>query len=1084
MSESPTAQMQEVLKKSLITIKKLESELESLRQRENEPIAIVGVGCRLPGGIERTAQLWDLLVKKEHTFREVPKERWDINAVYDKDPLQPGKTNARNGAFLDHDVKAFDNDFFGIVPREARSLDPLQRMILEVTQEALENAAIAPSSLRGKRTGVYVAIGVSDYMQARLRSGDLDTVDVYDATGIPFCTAAGRISYYYDLNGPNMALDAACASALTGIHLACEALRHNEADQAIIASANLLLTPELYVGLAKLGSVSASGDCRAFDETADGYVRGEGCGVVVLKRLSDAQADNDNILGLIRGSAVKHDGLSNGFTAPNPVAQLNVIKEVQQKTGIGEDAVDFVEAHGIGNRFTDAMEIQAVASGYRKRDKPVYVGSLKPNIGHLEACIGMPMLFKVLESFHHDAIAPNRAFQIPNADIDWENITAKVPVETLPWPKSRQPRMAAINLSGYSGTNVHMVIQEAPEVKNDKPLLPWKNNLFVLSAKSDKALKALVDKYLSRPEIFATASLQDIAYTLQVGRDSYDHLLAVIAEQADTVQEALLAFAAGEKHKSLSVQSPVDRSKEVAFLFTGQGAQYAGMCRELYDTDKVFRDAVEDCAAVLKPLLETPITDVLFGENVEPSLIDQTAYTQPALFVIEYALAKWWMNLGVQPAALAGHSVGEYVALTIAGALKLEDALKLIAERARLMQSLPVGVGAMAAVLADEAFVKGYLQEGVDIAAVNSPKALTISGEQAAVAAVTEKLKADKIKVIPLTVSHAFHSALMEPILAAFEQFAATIPIGSMQLTVISNVTGKELLQEEITPKYFAQHLRGTVRFADNMQYLSETLGIDIFLECGPNPTLIGLGKQGITKDQAVWAASAKKDASDWDMLWVAIRDLYMAGIRLNWQSLYAGWQVHKVSDMPTYAWQRKVFWADPVFSHRQLKPVMTGAESINADEVLHEITPDLSRKSDFSILTPVNLLEIMHRESQRILGLDADTRLDEVKSLRDQGFDSMMSGEFLSSLEKLFNTQLEISLMHTYGTMETLHAYLVEKYMPGGRVENAKVTMDDIMFSSDFGGAKKQEDFHTIQPGDNWLMRVFKKIDKHISVE
>lgn len=1084
MSESPTAQMQEVLKKSLVTIKKLESELEAVRQRENEPIAIVGVGCRLPGGIERTEQLWDLLVKKEHTFREVPKERWDINAVYDKDPLKPGKTNARNGAFLDHDVKAFDNDFFGIVPREARSIDPLQRMILEVTHEALENAAIAPSSLRGKRTGVYVAIGVSDYMQARLRSGDLDTVDVYDATGIPFCTAAGRISYYFDLQGPNMALDAACASALTGIHLACEALRHNEADQAIIASANLLLTPELYIGLAKLGSVSPSGDCRAFDETADGYVRGEGCGVVILKRLSDARADNDNILGLIRGSSVKHDGLSNGFTAPNPVAQLNVIKEVQQKTGIAEDAVDFVEAHGIGNRFTDAMEIQAVANGYRKRDKPVYVGSLKPNIGHLEACIGMPMLFKVLESFRHDAIAPNRAFQTPNADVDWDNITAKVPTEIVPWPKRDQPRMAAINLSGYSGTNVHMVIQEAPAVKNDQPLPPWKNNLFLLSAKSDHALSALVNKYLSRPEVLADAKLQDIAYTLQLGRGRHEYMLAIIAENKDAVLEALQACANGEKHKALSIQAPTDRNKEVAFLFTGQGAQYFGMCRELYQTNKVFREAVDNCASILEPVLENPITEVLFGESSDPALIDQTAYTQPALFVIEYALAKWWMSLGVQPAALAGHSVGEYVALTIAGALKLEDALKLIAERGRLMQSLPTGVGAMAAVLADEDTVKGYLQEGVDIAAVNSPKALTISGEQAAVTAVSEKLKADRIKVVPLTVSHAFHSALMEPILAAFEQFAGTIPVAPMQLPVISNVTGKELLQEEITPQYFAKHLRGTVRFADNMQCLSETMGIEIFLECGPNPTLIGLGKQSISNEQAVWAASAKKDAADWDILWAAIRDLSLAGIKLNWQALYAGLQVHKVPGLPTYAWQRKVFWADPVFSHRQAKPTLTGIESINADEVPHEITPDLTRKSDFSILTPATLMEIMHRESQRILGLDAGTRLDEVKSLRDQGFDSMMSGEFLSSLEKMFNTQLEISLMHTYGTMETLHAYLVEKYMPGGKVENARVTMDDIMFSSDYGGAKKQEAFHTIQPGDSWLMRVFKRIDKHISVE
>ncbi|HYC29708.1 MAG TPA: beta-ketoacyl synthase N-terminal-like domain-containing protein, partial [Chitinophagaceae bacterium] len=338
---------------------------------------------------------------------------------------------------------------------------------------------------------------------------------------------AGRISYYFDLQGPNMALDAACASSMTGLHLACEALKHDEADQAIIASANLLLTPELFVGLTKLGSVSPSGECRAFDDTADGYVRGEGCGVVILKRLSDALNDNDHIHGLIRGSSIKHDGLSNGFTAPNPLAQLNVIHDVQKKTGISTDEVDFVEAHGIGNTFTDAMEVQAVANGYRKREKPIYLGSLKPNIGHLEACIGMPMLFKVLESFKHKAIAPNAFFNSPNKDVDWDNIPVKIPTEVIPWEANGKSRMAAINLSGYSGTNVHMILQEAPERKADMPVPSWTDHLFVLSAKSEAALKSIAQKYLDDTSLFEKYSLTDICYTLQVGRDAHEHRLVI-----------------------------------------------------------------------------------------------------------------------------------------------------------------------------------------------------------------------------------------------------------------------------------------------------------------------------------------------------------------------------------------------------------------------------------------------------------------------------------------------------------------------------------------------------------------------------
>jgi acyl transferase domain-containing protein len=458
-------QMQEILQKSLIKIKKLELELASAKENtiaSNEPIAVIGTGVRLAGNITSTKKLWNLLEAQKSVITKIPKDRFDVDEIYSADTSIPGKTVSKFGAFLQNDVRAFDADFFGISPREAKSIDPLQRMILEVVYEALENAGIASDTLKGTNTGVFIALGNSDYIQARFRSGNLETVDVYDTTGIPFGTACGRVSYMYDLKGTSYALDAACASSLLAVHLANEELNKKVIDVAIVASANLLLTPEPFVGLSKLGSLSPNDACKAFANDAEGYVRGEGCGVVVLKRQSDAEKDNDSIAVIIKGSAVKHNGRSNGFTAPNPEIQIETIKEALKNANLTIDDIDYVEAHGIGNRFTDALEIQAIHEGYKGRTKPVYVGSVKANIGHLEAGTGMPMLFKVIEILKHKKIPAQINIAALNEDVEWNKINAKVATETIDWKNDNdKPLRAAINLSGYSGTNVHMIFEEA-----------------------------------------------------------------------------------------------------------------------------------------------------------------------------------------------------------------------------------------------------------------------------------------------------------------------------------------------------------------------------------------------------------------------------------------------------------------------------------------------------------------------------------------------------------------------------------------------------------------------------------------------
>ncbi len=1070
--------MQEVLKKSLIKIKKLEAELKTVKSQSvspsKEPIAIVGLGCRFPGGIENLENLWEALIQKKDLSKPIPEGRWNHEKVYDPDPLRPGKTNARTAMFLENDVRAFDAAFFGIVPREAKSIDPLQRMILEVVYEALEEANIPSDQLKGSNTAVYIAIGNTDYIQARFRSGNLETVDVYDATGIPFATASGRVSYLYDLQGSSYALDAACASSILGIHLAREELNRGKADYAIVASANLLLTPELFVGLSKLGSLSSSGQCRAFSDDGDGYVRGEGCGVVVLQRKSDAVKENRHIHAYVIGSAVKHDGLSNGFTAPNPQVQLETIKMAIDDAGILPGDVSFVEAHGIGNKFTDAMEINAIAQGYKGTAHPIYVGSVKTNIGHLEATTGMAMLFKVIGTLQNKTVAPNLYFNVPNKDILWDHIPIKVATEPTPiLSEQTAPLRAAINLSGYSGTNVHMIF-EAAENSVAEESSSGEKQLLVWSAKCENALKALVQKYLNQWKSVFQNNFDAFAQTLQTGRTHWDVRLSILASNFEEVRKGLESFLEDSKEYPFEYTSePIGGS--TAFLFTGQGAQYKGMCRALYDSEPVFRENIDKCADYIDKILPKPLKEVMWGGE-DDSLINETFYTQISLFTVEYALAGLWLSRGIKPDALIGHSIGEYTALTIAGALSLGDALKLVAIRGHLMQSLPKNTGAMAAVMAEEELIKTYTDQTdgrVNIAAVNTPKAVTISGEKEAVAKMIEALKANKIRSVSLPVSHAFHSYMMEPVLDKFKSEVAKVKIREPQIPVVSNITAKELTLEDLTPEYFAKHLRQTVRFSDGIKYLSEELGVNIFLECGPSPTLVGLAVKNLPREGNVFIASCKKDSDSREMQLKAIQGLYQAGLRIDFETLSPK-SLSKVH-LPTYAWQRQVYWENPVRGIDEQATVQDGS--------LQNGKPSDSHKKEISI-TKQNLMAVMQMEGAEILGLLPGQKIDIQKPLREQGFDSMMSGEFLSKMEKYLGTQLEMSLIHTYDSLKSLQRYFTDEYLGGGEIDESKeeVSMSDIVFGTDHVGSENIENWHEIKESDPKWLQVFKKFDKMIS--
>jgi acyl transferase domain-containing protein len=976
-------------------------------------------------------------------------------------------------------VRAFDASFFSISPREAKSLDPLQRMILEVVYEAFENAGIATDNLKGSKTGVYIALGNSDYIQARLRNGNLETIDLYDATGIPFGTAGGRVSFLYDFKGPSYNVDAACASAILAIHLAKQDLQNNEIDLAVVSSANLLLTPEIFIGLSRLGSLTATNQCKAFSDDADGYIRGEGCGVVLLKRLDDAEKNNDTIELIIKGSSVKHNGKSNGFTAPNPEIQVATIKAALTEAALSVDDIDYIEAHGIGNKVTDAVEVQSINDGYKGRQHPLYIGSVKANIGHLEASTGMPMLFKIIEIIKYKKIPAQINITALNQDVEWNKIKARVSTETINWEKENtKPLHAAINLSGYSGTNVHMIFEEsAAQPKSDTINTPLH---FILSAKDSVALKNTAQKYLNENE-WMNNSLTEICYTLQTGRNHFENAVSVLVSEKQDIINGLTDFVNDEVSEKYILSNPeIERNKEVAFLFTGQGAQYFGMCKDYYGTFDVFKNSVDACDEIIKSNLGYSVTDILWNDTFDKNLINQTKFTQPALFVIEYALSKLWMSFGVSPSALIGHSIGEIVALTIANAIELQDALKLVIARAALMNSLPANEGSMASVFCNEENIRELLQHSnVDLAAVNSVKNCTVSGKKEDIAAFLEKLREYKIKAVALNVSHAFHSRLMEPVLEKFIAFAKQFSFKQPEIPVISNLTGKEILKDELNAEYFANHIRNAVQFSKGIEYLQKELPVDIYLEVGPNPVLISLAKQTNTNVAALWLPSAKKEENDLQHFHKTIQHLYVAGIKIDWKQFYQHKKINRVA-LQTYGWNWKVYWENPVrqelvISHQSLvnnKSIENKKTAITGDQLLMTNKPKATRET---------LLAYMQIEAAKVLGLEAGQKVDINKPYREQGFDSMMSGEFLSLMEKHIGSELKMDFIHLYNTPKELHRFLIDTYYGGGDIDATQaITMADIMFNQEMEQTYSG-DWHEIHPEDGVLLRWFKKLDKKV---
>ncbi|HTA14024.1 MAG TPA: type I polyketide synthase [Solirubrobacteraceae bacterium] len=984
MSVSPE-QLEKALRASAKETERLRRQNRQLLAASHEPIAIVGMSCRLPGEVRSAADLWDLVSEERDAISPFPTDRgWDMERLYNPDPDHPGTSYVREAGFL-HDAGEFDADFFRVSPREALMMDPQQRLFLEASWEAFEDAGIAPTSLRGSQTGVFAGVMHQDYL-SDLSAPREDGLEITSSNSGSI--VSGRVAYTLGLEGPTMTVDTACSSSLVALHLACAALRAGECELALAGGVSVMAHPYLFIGFSRRRGLAPDGRCKSFADSADGTNWGEGVGVLALERVSDARRHGHRVLALVRGSAVNQDGASNGFTAPNGPSQQRVIRRALQSAGLSAAEVDVVEAHGTGTQLGDPIEAQALLGTYgaeRPEGRPLWLGSVKSNIGHVMAAAGVASLIKMVMAMRHGTLPKTLHVDEPSTQVDWSTGEVSLLREPIAWPDTDAPRRAAVSSFGISGTNAHVILEQdsAPIAEQtvragdsgnlgagatvETPVLvgttPW-----VISGKGAGALRAQARRLADRVSEDPQLGLADVGLSLAGTRSTLEDRAVVIAEDTPEMLAGLAALADGGSAAGIVQGEARPGKRRVALLFTGQGAQRVGMGRELYDASPVFKDALDEVCGSFDALLDRSLLELIFGgqdgssedradggasegqagedgtreEGTGESLLDETTFTQAAMFALEVALFRLIDACGLRPDYLLGHSIGELAAAHVAGMLPLEDACTLVAARGRLMGALPRG-GAMVAVQASEQEILETIdgREGIALAAVNGPTSVVISGEEDAVLAVAEVWGERGRKTRRLRVSHAFHSHRMDGMLEEFAQVVAGLSFSEPRIPVVSNLTGKPLGAEQIgDPGYWVEHVRRTVRFADGVRWLADQ-GVDSFLELGPDGVLsamcldclrggaepspdrrevetsvksapAGAAPASAARARAVTAVALLRDRRpEARTALAALAELWVGGVALEWTRLFEGSGAQRVT-LPTYAFQRERYWLNP----------------------------------------------------------------------------------------------------------------------------------------------------------------------------
>ncbi|MBF2094622.1 MAG: aminotransferase class III-fold pyridoxal phosphate-dependent enzyme [Synechococcales cyanobacterium K44_A2020_017] len=971
------------------------------------PIAIVGLACRFPGAANAD-QFWQLLYQGREAITPVPADRPWFNA-------------AGWGGFLP-DIDQFDAAFFGISPREAAYLDPQQRLLLEVCWESLEQAAIAPQSLAGSRTGVFVGISHSDYGHLLSHHRQTAELSPHSATGTALCIAANRISYSLNLKGPSLAVDTACSSSLMAVHLAGQSLAAGDCDLALAGGVNVILRPELTQVFQQAGMMAADGRCKTFDAAADGYVRSEGCGVVVLKRLADAERAGDRILAVVQGSAINQDGLSNGLTAPNGPAQQAVIRQALAQAQVPAAQISYVETHGTGTPLGDPIEVNALKTVLMEGRSPQQrcaLGSLKTNLGHLEAAAGIASLIKVVLALQQRYIPAHLHLRQLNPRIDLTDTPLFIPQQGCPWdlPDGMERRLAGVSAFSFGGSNAHLIVAAAPDrpVPDPVPHRSWHG--LMLTAKSELALAELAGRYAEFLQAQPAVNLADVCWTAHMGRSHFAYRLMVVGDSVETLRSHLTDVAQGRANPAvITAKAPRRPPQKPAFLFTGQGSQIVGMGRQLYETQPTFRRVLDECDATLRSQLALPLLTVMFAETEDrASLLHQTAYTQPALFTLAYGLSELWRSWGMTPSIVLGHSLGEYAAACAAGCLSWTDGLRLVAMRSRLMQQLPPE-GRMAAVLAAADQVRPWVEsvDGVAIAAINGPHNTVISGATAAVEQLLQTLSDQGIRSRPLAVSHAFHSPLMEPMLAEFAAFAQTIPSQPPQIPLISNLTG-QLLTTAPNADYWCQHLRQPVQFAAGLDTLVRHTP-SLWLELGPQPQLLGMARRSHPEATQPWLPSLELGQEDGAVMMQTLGHLAVRGLPVDWAALNAG--AGQCIALPTYPFQRQSYW----FTSMSTFSPPSRPDSPTPETALATVQADLQR-------LVANLLQV------------SPETLDPQAPFLEMGADSIVLIEAVQAIEARFGVKVTIrQFFEDLQTLEALATFIAQ-HIPSERHDPAEAT-------------------------------------------